>query len=74
MTSHKYQNRNDLPEWATYLKGLRLREGLSQLALGNLLGINQANISLMEQGKRPIGKNLARRLADFFKTDYRMFI
>ncbi|WP_068469944.1 helix-turn-helix domain-containing protein [Candidatus Protochlamydia phocaeensis] len=64
----------DLPEWAVTLRGLRNREGLTQAALGNLLGIAQTNISKMELGKRPIGKTIAKRLADLFHTDYRLFL
>ena len=60
----------DLPEWAVALRGLRYREGLTQKALGELLGIEQTNISKMEQGKRPIGKTVAKRLAKIFKSDY----
>jgi DNA-binding XRE family transcriptional regulator len=64
----------DLPEWAVTLRGLRNREGLTQAALGNLLGIAQTNISQMELGKRQIGKTIAKRLADLFHTDYRLFL
>lgn len=64
----------DLPEWAVALKGLRYRERLTQTDLGNLLNIEQTNISQMERGKRPIGKTLAKRLAKIFKTDYRLFL
>lgn len=64
----------DIPEWAISLRGLRIREGLTQEALGKLLGIDQTNISKMERGKRNIGKSIAKRLADLFKTDYRIFL
>ena len=64
----------DLPRWAIALRGLRAREGLTQVTIGNLLGIPQGNISQMEHGKRLIGKVIAKRLADLFKTDYRLFL
>jgi DNA-binding XRE family transcriptional regulator len=64
----------DLPQWAVMLRGLRNREGLTQAAIGNLLGIPQGNISQMERGKRPIGKQLAKKLAELFHTDYRLFL
>lgn len=64
----------DTPEWAIALRGLRAREGLSQAAMGELLGIAQTNISKMELGKRSIGKKIAKRLAELFKTDYRIFL
>jgi ribosome-binding protein aMBF1 (putative translation factor) len=47
---------------------------LTQTALGNKLKISQNHISEMENGKRPIGKEMAKRFARFFKTDYRMFL
>ena len=62
------------PEWAIALRGLRYREGLTQTELGKLLGIEQTNISKMEQGKRPIGKTVAKRIARIFKSDYRIFL
>jgi DNA-binding XRE family transcriptional regulator len=64
----------DRPEWAVALRGLRYREGLTQKALGEMLGIEQTNISKMEQGKRPIGKAIAKRIAELFKSDYRIFL
>lgn len=64
----------DLPRWAIVLRGLRRREGLTQAVMGKLLGIPQGNISQMECGLRPIGKQIAKRLADLFETDYRLFL
>lgn len=64
----------DRPEWAVCLRGLRYREDLTQSALGELLGIDQANISKMELGKRIIGKKIAKKLAELFHTDYRLFL
>ena len=65
---------DNLPEWAVVLRGLRHREGLTQVSMGELLGIPQGNISQMERGKRPIGKQIAKRLADLFHTDYHLFL
>lgn len=64
----------DRPQWAVALHGFRYRDGLTQTTLGELLGIEQTNVSKMEQGKRPIGKTIAKRLAKIFKTDYRLFL
>jgi len=64
----------NMPEGAVYLSGLRYREDLTQKELGELIGVAQSNISLMEKGLRPIGKNIAKRLAEVFKTDYRLFL
>ena len=64
----------DFPKAAVYLSGLRHREGLTQIELAKLLGVAQYNISKMENGKRPIGKEMAKRLSKLFKTDYRLFL
>jgi DNA-binding XRE family transcriptional regulator len=56
------------------IRGLRLREGLTQEQLAHLLGVKRTNLSEMENGGRPIGKNMARRLAKVFKTDYKVFL
>lgn len=56
------------------LKGLRYREGLSQIKFAGKLNINQTNLSAMENGKRTIGKELAKRIADIFGLDYRIFL
>jgi len=68
------QHLGDFPKWAVFLSGLRTREGLTQTELGEQIGIAQYHISRMENGKRPIGKKTAKKLADFFDTDYRMFL
>ena len=56
------------------LKGLRYREGLSQIEFAKKLNIGQTNLSAMENGKRAIGKELAKRVADIFGLDYRIFL
>lgn len=56
------------------LKGLRYREGLNQMQFARKLNISQTNLSAMENGKRTIGKELAKRIADIFGLDYRIFL
>ena len=56
------------------IRGLRLREGLTQEQLARLLGVKRPNLSEMENGKRTIGKNMAKRLAQVLKTDYKVFL
>jgi len=56
------------------IRGLRLREGLTQEQFAHLLGVKRSNLSEMENGKRPIGKNMAKRLAKVLKTDYKVFL
>ena len=57
-----------------YLKGLRLREGYTQEALGALIQVSQNNISAMEHGTRAIGKEIAQRLATVFHVKYQRFL
>ena len=61
-------------EPSVLLKGLRYREGLSQIEFAKKLNISQTNLSAMENGKRAIGKELAKRIATLFGLDYRMFL
>ena len=56
------------------LKGLRTREGLTQNAFAKKIGINQSNLSHMENGRRPIGKTMAKRIEQIFGVDYRYFL
>lgn len=56
------------------LKGLRHREGLSQIEFAKILNITQTNLSAMENGRRPIGKEIAKRVAEKFEVDYRTFL
>ena len=56
------------------LQGARLKEDLSQVDLAKKLGIPQTNISAMELGKRPIGKKMARRIAQVLDVDYRTLL
>ena len=56
------------------LRGARKREALTQEELARLLGVSQTHISEMEHGKRPIGKDMAKRLARALKVNYRVFL
>jgi DNA-binding XRE family transcriptional regulator len=56
------------------LKGLRARENLSQIDFAKKISVTQANLSKMENGKRPIGKTVAKRIAAVFAVDYRYFL
>lgn len=61
-------------EGGQMLRGSRFKKEVSQEELANALGISQHHISEMENGKRSIGKEMAKRFAAFFKTDYRLFL
>lgn len=56
------------------LRGLRYREALTQAEFAQKLEITQADLSKLENGKRPIGRKLAQRIAKLFKIDYRVFL
>lgn len=56
------------------LRGARKRENLTQKELANLIGISQTHISEMEHGKRPIGREMAKRFARALNVDYRIFL
>ena len=62
----------DLP--ATCLRGGRSKEALTQKQLSEITGIPRCHISAMENGKRPIGKKMARILATALKLDARLFL
>ncbi len=61
-------------EAGVMLRGCRYKKGITQVDLSKATGIQQNHISEMENGKRTIGKEMAKRLAKFFKTDYRIFL
>jgi ribosome-binding protein aMBF1 (putative translation factor) len=56
------------------IRGGRGKEGLTQKQLAKLTGIAQHHISEMENGKRPIGKENAKKLAAALNMDYRLFL
>lgn len=56
------------------LAGGREKEGLTQRQLAELTGIPQRHISEMENGKRPIGKERAKKLAEALKVNYKVFL
>lgn len=56
------------------LKGVRAREGLTQAEFSQKIDVTQSNLSSMENGRRPIGKVIAKRIEKAFGTDYRYFL
>lgn len=56
------------------LRGLRARENLSQIEFAQAIGVTQSDLSKMELGKRPIGKIIAKRIAEKFDIDYRSLL
>jgi DNA-binding XRE family transcriptional regulator len=62
----------DLP--GVCLKGARYKEGITQIQLAKMIGIPQRHISEMENGKRPIGKEMAKRLGKVLNISYKVFL
>lgn len=56
------------------LKGARYKEDMTQEQLAKASGIARRHISEMENNRRSIGKERARRLAEVLKVDYRVFL
>jgi ribosome-binding protein aMBF1 (putative translation factor) len=56
------------------IKGLRVREGLTQQQLAEKTGLRHHHISEMEHGKRAIGKEMARRLGKALNADYKILL
>ncbi len=56
------------------LAGARVKEGLTQKRLAGRLGIHRHHISEMENGKRPIGREMAKRLGEVLNIGYRVFL
>ena len=49
-------------------------EGLTQAQLAEKIHIKPHHISEMENGKRTIGKEMAKRLAKALNTGYKVFL
>lgn len=56
------------------LRAYRHRENLTQKELAALTGFSQRHISEMENGKRTIGKERARKLATALHCDFRRLL
>ncbi len=56
------------------LRGARYRENISQKELAKKSGVSQDNISKIENGKRPVGEKVAKRLAKALKIDYQLLL
>ena len=56
------------------LKGVRARENINQIEFAKAIDVSQANLSKMEHGKRPIGKQIAKRIEQVFGVNYKYFL
>lgn len=86
LTGHKVRHVNDEGEELHTLeevfpdahpgkvvRGLRVKEDITQEELAKRLGIAQTRVSEIESGKRPISRAMAKRLAEAFHTSPRAF-
>ncbi len=56
------------------LRGLRVREGITQKELAEKLGIQQHHVSEMEKGTRKISVAMARRISRAYDISHRVFL
>ncbi|MBI5551394.1 MAG: helix-turn-helix transcriptional regulator [Desulfobacterales bacterium] len=56
------------------LRGARAKEGLTQRQLSELANIPQGHLSEMENGKRPIGVIVAKKLGKALNISYKVFL
>ncbi len=71
--------RDAFPEFAsnepgTCLAAARHKKTLTQVILSDLTKIPRRHISEMENGKRPIGKKTAKKMAEVLDVDYRVLL
>jgi transcriptional regulator with XRE-family HTH domain len=58
-----------------HMRAYRVSRGITQPKLGEALGgISRQNISDMENGRRPIGKEVAKKLTEIFNTSVEKFL
>ncbi|MFZ5425886.1 MAG: helix-turn-helix domain-containing protein [Thermodesulfobacteriota bacterium] len=56
------------------LRGARGLREMTQARLAELTGVSVPNISAMENGRRPIGKAMARKLGEALEFSYKVFL
>lgn len=56
------------------LRGLRVKEDITQAELADRLSITQNMVSDMESGRRTISLKMAKRISEEFKVPYKMFV
>ncbi|MEN9654496.1 MAG: hypothetical protein RL235_608 [Chlamydiota bacterium] len=61
-------------ETGIMLRGCRYKSGMTQLMLAKKMRVSLRHISEIENGKRVVGKDMAKKLAEIFDIDYRVFL
>lgn len=56
------------------LQGLRYREDLTQKQFAEKLGIKQSHVSEMENNRRPITLQMAKKIGKVFGVGYKVFL
>ena len=56
------------------LRGARGLREMTQAQLASAIGVHKSHISEMERGKRPIGKEIAKRLGKALNMNWRIFL
>ena len=56
------------------LRGLRVKEGITQKELAERLGIKQHRVSEMEKGRRAISVEMAKRIGEAYDISYKVFL
>jgi DNA-binding XRE family transcriptional regulator len=69
-----YKNISNKMNASSYIKAYRAKKGYTQEQLGELLHIDRHVVSMIETGKRPVSKDMAKRLAAVFETNIEKFI
>ena len=73
----KIDKLDGVPEYkrsAYFVRSARKEKAYTQNTLASMLGITQANLSSLENAKRPIGKKLAEKLSEVFGVGYKVFL
>lgn len=61
------------PQLGSKVRGLRRREGLTQVQLADRLGISASYLNLIEHNRRPLSAQLLIKLAQLFQLDVQAF-
>lgn len=61
-------------EGAMALKGCRAKENMTQKRLADLLGVSQSFVAKLENGKKEINKEMAKKLEKIFNIGYKVFL
>lgn len=56
------------------LRGIRIRENLTQAEMAKKIKVTQSDVSQMENGTRSIGRKVAQRIEKIFDVNYRSFL